>query len=194
MSSLICRKLWHLASGFEQKELQNRKYCIVLLMEEYLSLGPNLRWSVVTESWSKECSECTLWAPPRQPCQIPFNNSVSTWPDSRSVSCFFFEILEVTYWVFNRPSKIIFKLEEYPLENFPIDINAEAKRQIFVFRKWHCSLSWLVDPSPRCFIYCILSTCILVFGVTGGIIHNPTNVAFSRWLYVVHYWQKFCHK
>ena len=28
--------------------------------------------AMVTESWSKECSKCTLWAPPRHPFQIPF--------------------------------------------------------------------------------------------------------------------------
>ena len=35
---------------------------------------------VVTESWSKECSKCTLWAPPRHLFQIPFiSNSLPWW-------------------------------------------------------------------------------------------------------------------
>ena len=35
---------------------------------------------VVTESWSKECSKCTLWAPPRHLFKIPFiSNSLPWW-------------------------------------------------------------------------------------------------------------------
>ena len=58
-------------------------------------------------SWSKERSKCTLWAPPKQSFQIPFNNSVSTWLDSRSVSCFCNKILEVTCWVLGLPTPLV---------------------------------------------------------------------------------------
>ena len=35
---------------------------------------------VVTESWSKECSKCTLWAPPRHLFIIPcISNSLPRW-------------------------------------------------------------------------------------------------------------------
>ena len=42
--------------------------------------------------------------------KVPFNpnennnNSASTWPDSRSASCFCIEILEVTYWGLGLPT------------------------------------------------------------------------------------------
>ena len=71
----LIKSKWNMKKGESSKKAMSQvslsSSSLILCVHEFLGLfllGP----LVVTESWSNECSKCTLWAPPRRLFKIPF--------------------------------------------------------------------------------------------------------------------------
>ena len=79
----LIKSKWNMKKGESSKKAMSQvslsSSSLILCVHGFLGLfllGP----LVVTESWSNECSKCTLWAPPRHLFQIPFiSNSLPWW-------------------------------------------------------------------------------------------------------------------